>query len=55
MLTLGIGNGHYVMIGDDIKVMVKVDQKGNIRLAIDAPDNMKILRDELYEQTKANK
>ena len=55
MLTLGIQNGHYVMIGDDIKVMVKVDNHGNIRLSIDAPSDMKILRDELYEQKQANK
>ena len=57
MLTLNIKEGveenDYIMIGDDIKVMLKVVQtKGGptYSLAIDAPRHIPIYRRKLYEE-----
>ncbi len=49
MLALGRKPGEYVMIGDDIMVKV-VEVNGDLRLAIEAPKHLKILRGEIYEQ-----
>jgi len=53
MLVLSRRQGQSVMIGEDIRVVVlRVGQ--TIRLAIDAPQGMKILRTELLDQSPAN-
>lgn len=49
MLVLGRKPGEYVMIGDDIKVMVVRSDRGDLRLAVCAPDHVKITRGEIYE------
>ena len=52
MLTLGRKPGEYVVIGDNI--IVKVVKAGEgLRLAIDAPKDIPIVRGELYEKQKA--
>jgi carbon storage regulator len=38
------------MIGDDIKVKVVRSDQGDLRLAISAPDHVKITRGEIYER-----
>ena len=50
MLTLGRDSGQYVLMGDDIVVQV-VKADGQLRLVIDAPRNMPIVRGENYEKT----
>lgn len=50
MLVLGRKPGEYVMIDDNIKIKVVKSAEGDLRLAIDAPKQMKILRGEVYEQ-----
>lgn len=50
MLVLGRKPGEYVMIDDNIKIKVIKSAEGDLRLAIDAPKQMKILRGEVYEQ-----
>lgn len=50
MLVLGRKPGEYVMIGDDIKIKVIKSEDGNLRLAIDAPKDLSIVRGELSEQ-----
>ncbi len=51
MLVLGRKPGEYIMIGEKIKVgVVKVD--GELRMTIDAPKDMLVLRGEVYEKTK---
>ncbi|MFD3157514.1 carbon storage regulator [Haloimpatiens sp. FM7330] len=50
MLVLGRKPGEYVMIGEDIKVKVVKSDKGDLRLAIDAPRSVKIKRGEIWEQ-----
>lgn len=47
MLVLGRKPGEYVMIGEDIMVKVVRSDKGDLRLAIDAPKSTTITRGEL--------
>ncbi len=49
MLVLGRNPGEYIMIGDSIKVTVIKSDKGYLRLAIEAPKDVNILRGEVYE------
>lgn len=42
------------MIGDNIKVEVVRSKDGHLRLAIDAPKEISILRGEVYEANQAN-
>jgi carbon storage regulator len=55
MLVLGRKPGEYVMIGDNIMVKVVKSDKGDLRLAIDAPQQVKISRGEVYEKEKPEK
>jgi carbon storage regulator len=50
MLVLGRKPGEYIMIGKDIRVEVVRSDEGDLRLAIDAPKSMNILRGELFER-----
>lgn len=43
-----------LMIGDNIRITVSEISKDRVKLGIDAPDNVKIIRNELYETEKAN-
>lgn len=49
MLVLGRKPGEYVVIGDDVKVKVVKSEDGHLRLAIDAPKEVNIVRGEVYE------
>ena len=49
MLVLGRKPGEYVMIGKDIMVKVIKSDDGDLRLAIDAPKSINIVRGEIYE------
>ncbi|HBS59845.1 MAG TPA: carbon storage regulator [Firmicutes bacterium] len=49
MLVLGRKPGEYVMIGRDIMVKVVKSNDGDLRLAIDAPKSLNIVRGEIYE------
>lgn len=49
MLVLGRKPGQYVMIGNDIRIKVVKSEKGDLRLAIEAPKDMKIVRGETLE------
>ena len=49
MLVIGRNPGEYVMIGDSIKVKVIKSEKGFLRLAIEAPKDVNIVRGEVYE------
>lgn len=51
MLVLGRKPGEYVMIGKDIMVKVVKSDEGDLRLAIDAPKCLNIIRGELYEDS----
>lgn len=50
MLVLGRKPGQYVMIDQKIKVEVVKSKDGDLRLAIDAPKDISIIRGEIYEK-----
>lgn len=49
MLVLGRKPGEYVRIGENIIVKVVRSEDGDLRLAIDAPKDINIVRGEIYE------
>lgn len=50
MLVIGRKPGEYIMIGDNIKVKVVKSEQGDLRLAIEAPKDVPIIRGEIYEE-----
>lgn len=50
MLALSRRPGEYIMIGDDIMVKV-VRVNGSLKLAVEAPREVKIVRGEVYERS----
>ena len=50
MLILSRKKGEAISIGKDIVIRVVGIEGDNVKLGIDAPKNMKILRTELYEE-----
>lgn len=50
MLVIGRKPGEYIVINDNIKIKVVKSDEGDLRLAIDAPREIRIMRGELYEQ-----
>jgi carbon storage regulator len=55
MLVLGRKPGEYVMIGDKVKVQVVRSKDGDLRLAIDAPKEIPIVRGEVYEAESSSR
>jgi carbon storage regulator len=53
MLVLTRRLGESIRIGDDIAVSVVEIQGGQVRLAIDAPREVPVHREEIYEQVRA--
>ena len=51
MLILTRTSGQSIMIGHDIVVKVLSNQDGRARIGIDAPDNVKILREEILPKS----
>lgn len=49
MLVLGRRLGESILIGDDIKILVVDLNNGRVKLGIEAPENVSILRTELKE------
>ena len=52
MLVLTRKENESIMIGDQIKVTVVESSGGQIRLGIEAPQEIEIYREELYKQIK---
>ena len=48
VLTRKIGEG--IVIGDDVKLTIVEIKGGGVRIGIEAPQNKKIYRQELYDQ-----
>ena len=55
MLILRRKAGEMLLIGDDIKLTVLDVYEGGVRLAIDAPRSIPILRSELLQAADANR
>ena len=55
MLVLNRKKGESIIVGDDIVIQIVDIQGDNIKLGIEAPKEVRVLRKELYEETiKAN-
>jgi carbon storage regulator len=52
MLVITRKKGEALMIGDDIEITVVKLDDGSVKLAIDAPKNVTILRKELYKEVQ---
>lgn len=52
MLVLGRRVDESIKIGDDITIKIVGIDRGIVKLGIDAPKNVSILREELVEQVK---
>ncbi len=48
MLILTRKQNESVIIGDDIKVTVFSDRRGQVKLGIEAPEDVEIWREEIY-------
>ena len=52
MLVLTRKKGESLLIGDDIEITVVKTDDGGVKLAINAPKNIIILRKELYKEVQ---
>ncbi|MCQ2022260.1 carbon storage regulator CsrA [Clostridium butyricum] len=52
MLVITRKKGQSLMIGDDIEITISKIEDGSVKIGIQAPKNITILRKELYEQVK---
>ncbi|WP_160687325.1 carbon storage regulator CsrA [Clostridium sp. C2-6-12] len=52
MLIITRKKGQSFMIGDDIEITISKLEDGSVKLGIDAPKDVTILRKELYEEIK---
>ena len=56
MLVITRKKGESILIGEDIEITVVKSEDGAVKLAINAPKNIRILRKELYKEiTEENK
>ena len=55
MLILTRNIGETIIIGDDVKVIVKGVKKNQVRFAIEAPREVPVHREEIYNRIKAEK
>lgn len=55
MLSITRRKGQSFFIGDDVEVYISDVQRGNVKVSIDAPKEIKIMRKELLEKEKAQK
>lgn len=53
MLQLTRKQNESIIIGDDIKITVLNDPHGQVRLGIEAPDDVEIWREKIYEKIQA--
>lgn len=52
MLVITRKKGESILLGDNIEITVISSEGGNVKLAINAPKDISILRKELYEEVK---
>ena len=50
MLIITRKKGESLMIGDDIEIIISKIDDGSVKIGIQAPKNVQILRKELYEE-----
>ena len=54
MLILTRSQNESIIIDDDIRITVLSDRYGQVKLGIEAPDDVKIWREEIYEKFESN-
>ena len=52
MLIITRKKGESLMIGDDIEIIISKIDDGSVKIGIEAPRNIQILRKELYEEVE---
>ncbi|AGF58330.1 carbon storage regulator CsrA [Clostridium saccharoperbutylacetonicum] len=52
MLIITRKKGESLMIGDDIEITISKIEDGSVKIGVNAPKNVSILRKELYDQVK---
>jgi carbon storage regulator len=52
MLQLTRKIGESIQIGDNIKITVLDDKHNQVKIGIEAPDDVEIWRDEIYEKMR---
>lgn len=52
MLIITRKKGESIMIGDDIEITISKIDDGSVKIGIEAPKNVSILRKELYEEVE---
>ena len=52
MLVITRKKGESILIGDNIEISISKIEDGSVKLAINAPREMAILRKELYDEVK---
>ncbi|RFU68297.1 carbon storage regulator [Peribacillus saganii] len=50
MLVLTRKNGESIKIGEDIEITILTSKNDQVKIGIKAPDNIEIVRKELFEQ-----
>ena len=55
MLILTRSQGETICIGDDIRITVLGTNGGQVRLGIDAPQNIEVHREEIYQRIQSEK
>lgn len=52
MLIITRKRGESLIIGDDIEIVINKIEDGSVKIGINAPKDVSVLRKELYEQVK---
>ena len=52
MLILGRKEGESIIIGNDIKIKILEIKRGQVKLAIEAPKEIPVYREEIYEKIR---
>jgi carbon storage regulator len=55
MLILSRMAGETIMIGNDIRIQVLSNKKGQVRIGIDAPRSVSVKREELFNKEQSEK
>ncbi|MDM1716478.1 carbon storage regulator CsrA [Thiopseudomonas alkaliphila] len=55
MLILTCSQGETICIGDDIRITVLGTNAGQVRLGIDAPQDVEVHREEIYQRIQSEK
>lgn len=53
MLVITRKNGESLLIGDDIEITISKIDDGSVKIAIEAPREIRILRKELYKEVES--